>query len=93
MDEDSTMIVDSNDIEPKVVKLGDAQNSANEVLSFMASHGSQGFTTIELLMMETICDKLTSVGVAHLTSTRKCDIMSFLLPSVKSFIDLNEALE
>jgi hypothetical protein len=59
MDEDSIVIVDSNDIESKVVKIGDAQNSANEILSFMASHGSQGFTTIELSMMERISDKLT----------------------------------
>jgi hypothetical protein len=31
MDEDYTMIVDSNDIEPKVVKIGDAQNSTKEL--------------------------------------------------------------
>jgi hypothetical protein len=82
-----------NDIEPKIVKMGDAQNSANDVLSFMASQGSQGFTIEQLLMMERICDKLTSIGVAHLTSTKKCDIRSFLMPSVRPFIDLNEALE
>jgi hypothetical protein len=93
MDEDYTMIVDSNDIEPKVVKIGDAQNFAKEVLSFMASHGSQGFTTTELLIMERICDKLTSIGINHLTSTKQCDIRSFLLPSVRPLIDLNEALE
>jgi hypothetical protein len=59
----------------------------------MASHGSQGFTTRELLIMERICVKLTSIGVAHLTSTKQCDIRSFLLPSMRSFIDLSEALE
>jgi tRNA A37 threonylcarbamoyladenosine dehydratase len=63
MDEDSIVIVDSNDIiEPKVVNIGTAQNSAKEVLSFMASHGSQGFTTTKfytptLLMMERIRNK------------------------------------
>jgi hypothetical protein len=41
MDEDSIVIVDSNEIELKVVKIGNAQNFAKEVLSFMASHGSQ----------------------------------------------------
>jgi hypothetical protein len=30
---------------PLGVKIGDAHNSAKEVLSFMASHGSHGFTT------------------------------------------------
>jgi hypothetical protein len=44
-------------------------------------------------MMERIYDKLTSIGVAHLTSTKQCDNRSFLLPSVRSFINLNEALE
>jgi hypothetical protein len=61
------LIVDSNDMEPKVVKIGDAQNSAKGVLSFMASHGSPGFFTTKLLMIKRICDKLTSIGVAHLT--------------------------
>jgi hypothetical protein len=51
VDEDSTMIVDSNDIEPKIIKIVDAQNSAKDVLSFMASQDSQGFTTSKLLIM------------------------------------------
>ena len=34
MDEDSTMIVDSNNI-----KIANVQNSANEVFSFIASQG------------------------------------------------------
>ena len=59
MDEDSIVIVDSNDIVPKVVKIGDAQNSAKEILSFMVNHDSQGSITAELLMMEKISDKLT----------------------------------
>jgi hypothetical protein len=42
-------------------------------------------------MMERICDKLTSIGVAHLTATKQCDIRSFLLPSVRPFFDHNEA--
>jgi hypothetical protein len=134
MDEDSIVIVDSNEIEPKVLKIGDAQNSAKEVLSFMASHGSQGFPTAKLLMMERIRDKLTSNGIVHLTSTKQCDIRRFccntvsvkmgefsdfgriqllrtttqkhyfgtlsnshfnensVLPNVRPFIDLNEAL-
>jgi hypothetical protein len=45
VDEDSTMIVDRNDVEPKVVKVVDAQN-AKEVLSFMASEGSQKASNI-----------------------------------------------
>jgi hypothetical protein len=36
VDEDSIVIVDNNDIEPKVVDIDDAQYSI-EVLSFMAS--------------------------------------------------------
>jgi hypothetical protein len=43
--------------------------------------------------MERICDKLTNIGIAHLTSTKQCDIRSFLLPSVRPLIDLDEALE
>jgi hypothetical protein len=46
MDEDSTVIVDRNDIESKVIKIGDTQNFAKEVLSFMASHGLRGFITV-----------------------------------------------
>jgi hypothetical protein len=56
VDEDSKLIIDSDDIESKVVKIVDAQNSTREVLSFMASQGSHGFTKIELLMMERICN-------------------------------------
>jgi hypothetical protein len=37
IDDDSTVIVDSNDIEPKVVKIVVAQNFAKQVLSCMAS--------------------------------------------------------
>ena len=77
MDEDSIVIVDSNDIEHKVVKIGDAQNSAKEVLSFMASHDLQGFTIVELLMMERFYNKLTSVGEAHLTSTKHMILGAF----------------
>jgi hypothetical protein len=40
--------------------------------------------------MERICDKLTSIEVAHLTFIKQCDIRSFLLPNVRPFIDLNE---
>jgi hypothetical protein len=78
-------------LSPKVVKIGDAQNSTKEVLSFMTSHGSQGFTTAELLTMKRIYNKLTPIGVAHLTSIKQCDVRSFLLPNVRPFIDLNEA--
>jgi hypothetical protein len=45
----------------------------------MASQGSHGFIIVEL-MMERTCDKLTKIAVAHLTSTKQCDIRSFLLP-------------
>jgi hypothetical protein len=47
---------------------------------------AQGFTIAEFLMIERICDKLTSIRVAHLTSIKQCDIRSFLLPSVRPFI-------
>jgi hypothetical protein len=40
IDEDSTVIDDSNNIESKVVKIVDTQNSTKEILSFMASQGS-----------------------------------------------------
>jgi hypothetical protein len=90
VDKDSTVIVNSNDIKPNILKIVDARNCTKEVLSFMAS---QGFTTTKLLMTERICDQLTKNGVAYLTSTKQCDIRSFLLPSVMPLIDLNEALE
>jgi hypothetical protein len=64
-------------LSPRVVKIGDAQNSTKEVLSFMASHGSQGFATTELLIMERICDKFTSIGVAHLSSIKQFDTRNF----------------
>jgi hypothetical protein len=41
MDEDSTMIVDSNNIEPKAVIIADAQNSTKEAFEF---HGKPRFT-------------------------------------------------
>jgi hypothetical protein len=44
MDEDCIIIVNSNDIESKVVKIDDLQIITKEVLSFMASQGSHGFT-------------------------------------------------
>jgi hypothetical protein len=40
VDKNSTVIVDCNDIEPKVVEVTGAQYSIEEVLSFMASQGS-----------------------------------------------------
>jgi hypothetical protein len=57
-----------------VVKIGDAQNSAKEVLSFVASHS---FTTTKLLMMESIRDKLINVGVAHLTQQNNVILGAF----------------
>jgi hypothetical protein len=59
----------------------------------MASQGSQGFTTTKLLMMERICNKLTKIGVVHMTSTKQCDVRSFLLPNVRPLIGLNKVLE
>ena len=76
MDEDSTMVVDSNHIEVKVVKVV-------KVLSFTASQGSQSFIIGKLLIMKKICYKLTRIGVAYWTSTKQCDIMSFFLPSIR----------
>jgi hypothetical protein len=48
MDQESPLIVDSNHIEPKVVKAFDAQNYAKEVLSFIASQSSQNITIANL---------------------------------------------
>jgi hypothetical protein len=95
VDEDSLVILDSNDIEPKVVETVDAQYSIKEVLSFMASQGSQGFIATKLLMMERFYDKLTKIGIVHLTSTKHYhnDIRSFLMRSVRPLIGLNEILE
>ena len=77
---------DIDDLEPRVVKLDDAQMSAKDVLSFMASQGSKLFSTGELIAMERIHDKLIKVGVAHLTSTptKQCDIRGFLVSSERS---------
>jgi hypothetical protein len=44
-------------------------------------------------MMERICDKLTRIGVAHLTSTKQCAIRNYLLLGLRPLIDFNEALE
>jgi hypothetical protein len=44
-------------------------------------------------MMERICDELTKIGVAHLTSSKQYDIRRYSLPNVRPLIDLNEALE
>ena len=83
-----------DDLEPRVVKLDDAQMSAKDVLSFMASQGSKMFGTEELLAMERIHDKLIKVGVAHLTSTptKQCDIKGFLVSSERSLFEFNETL-
>ena len=61
-------------------------------LSSMASQGSQIFNTQELLGMEKIHDKLIRIGVAHLTSTKQCDIRSFFVSSERSLPDLNDTL-
>ena len=63
------LIVESSDDESKVVKLSNAQKYTEDVLRFMASQGSQIFSTRELLGMEKIHEKLIRIGVAHLTST------------------------
>ena len=86
------LIDDSNDVESKVVKLSDAQKYVKDVLNFMASQGSQIFNTMELLGMEKIHDKLIRIGVAHLTSTKQCDIRSFFVSSERSLPDLNDTL-
>jgi hypothetical protein len=65
IDEDSPMMVDSNNIESKVVKIAATQNFAKEVLGSMASQGLHGFIRAMLLMMERIYDKLTRIGVVY----------------------------
>ena len=87
-------VLDIDDVEPKVVKLGDAQMCAKDVFNFMASQGSKFFSTGELLVMERIQEKLIKIGVAHLTSTstKQCDIRSFLISSERSLFDHNETL-
>ena len=61
-------------------------------LNFMASQGSQIFSTMELLGMEKIHD--IRIGVAHLTpmSTKPCDFRSFFVSSERSSPDLNDML-
>ena len=86
------LIDDSNDVESKVVKLSDAQKFVKDVLNFMVGQGSQIFNTMELLGMEKIHDKLIRIGVAHLTSTKQCDIRSFFVSSERSLHDLNDTL-
>lgn len=86
------LIVDSSDDESKVVKLSDAQKYTKDVLNFMASQGSQIFNTTELLAMEKIHDKLIRIGVAHLASTKQCDIRSFFVSNERSLPDLNDTL-
>ena len=44
-------------------------------------------------MVERIYDKLTRIGVAHLTSTKQCGNRNILFNSIRSLNDLNEALE
>ncbi len=39
-----------------------------------------------------IHDKLIRIGVAHLTSTKQCDIRSFFVSSERSLPDLNDTL-
>src|ERR1700736_2563972 len=86
------LIVDSSDDESKVVKLSDAQKYTKDILNFMASQGSQIFSTHELLEMEKIHDKLIRIGVAHLISTKECDIRTFFVSSERSLPDLNDTL-
>ena len=86
------LIVDSRDNESKVVKRSDAQKYAEDVLNFMASQGSQILSTPELLEMEKIHDKLIKINIAHLTSTKQCDIRSFFVTSERSLHDLNDTL-
>ena len=78
------LIVDSSGDESKVVKLSDAQKYAEDVLNFMASQGSQIFNTLKLLGVEKSHDKLIRIGVAHLTSTKQCDIRSFFVSTERS---------
>jgi len=58
----------------------------------MASQGSQIFNTLKLLGLEKSHDKLIRIGVAHLTSTKQCDIRSFFVSSERSLPDLNDTL-
>ena len=59
-------------------------------LEFHCKSSSHSFTILEQLMMKRICDKLSRIGIAYLTSTIQCDMKSFLLPSVMPLIDLDE---
>ena len=43
------LIDDSTNVESKVAKLSDAQNFVKDVLNFMASKGSQFFSTMEVV--------------------------------------------
>ena len=52
---------------------------AKKLLDFIIGKGSKKFPCAELLQVEHICDYLSRMCVAHMTTTRKSNIKSFLL--------------
>ena len=86
------LIDDSNDVESNLAKLSDTQRFIRDVFIFMANQGSHIFSTMVLLEMEKIHDKLIRIDIAHLTSmsTKQCDIMSFFVSSERSLPDAND---
>lgn len=54
MDEDSTIMIDSNYNEHKEVKVVDAQFFLNDVLGFITSQGLRSLNVANLLMMKRI---------------------------------------
>lgn len=71
--------IDKNDTERVAVDLLEARVCGHKLLDFMLSQGSSSFACPELLLMERICDKLSRMGVAHVTATQPSDIKSFVL--------------
>ena len=60
------------------------------ILDFMASQGSQIGNTLKWSGLKKSHDRLTRIGVTHLTSTKQCDIRSFFVSPERSLPDLND---
>jgi hypothetical protein len=67
-DEDFDGSTDKNDMERTTVQLAEARVAGQKLLDFMLGEGSSRFDCSELLQMERICDKLSTMCVAHVTA-------------------------
>ena len=71
--------MDTNDMERPTIQMIEARIASQKLLDFMVGEGSSSFTCSELLQMERICDKLSKMCLAHVTTTKQSDIESFVL--------------